>query len=387
MFRNHLTVLLADDESAALRLMKERINKMENVQVVASVTNGISAKKYLLEHQVDLVITDIRMPFMDGLELAQFIRQFDPGCQTVIISGFGEFEYARQALQHGVREYLLKPVRSGQLNEAISKVSLAVQKKRSALMTQLIGNHEDLECRMISGLHRGASAETWSLTLSELMSDGGAVVMLEQKGECSLEKEMRSKIYRNLLADGLPGQTVLRLGYQYDKFWFLIIPEKAEYHRQIKNMPEYLERVLTAPVEWTLVEEVESPRELELLFGAMGNCDKKNAIFAACDYMREHLKEPLTRETVAEKVYLTPCYFSSLFKKETGKGFNEYLTELRMDQAKKLLTRNLSIREVGEAVGFRDPRYFSDVFSKKTGYLPSQYRNALLNGEISAEES
>ena len=58
-----------------------------------------------------------------------------------------------------------------------------------------------------------------------------------------------------------------------------------------------------------------------------------------------------------------------------------------MEQAKKRLTQNISIREVGEAVGFRDSRYFSDVFCKKTGYLPSQFRSALLRGEVSVEES
>ena len=123
------------------------------------------------------------------------------------------------------------------------------------------------------------------------------------------------------------------------------------------------------------------------LFHEEKGADKQKAVFAACEYMKSHLMDPLTRDFVAKKVFLTPCYFSSLFKMETGKGFNEYLTELRIMQAKKLLAKNLPIREVGYAVGFRDSRYFSDVFRKATGYLPSQYRNALLKGEEKLEES
>lgn len=387
MFQKNLSILLADDEAVALRLVEERLNEMENVQVVASVTNGIAAKKYLLEHKVDMVVTDIRMPFMDGLELVQFIRQFDPGCQTAIISGYGEFEYARQAMQCGVREYLLKPVRFKQLKELIDRAYPEVLARRDSLMKQLAGNHEALEKKISLSLQQGTPAETWTAQLAAMMSNRGTVVMLEQKHDCSPEKEKLSKVYRNILADALPGQIVLRLGYQQSKFCFLLLPTQAEYHRQIRSMPEYLARILEVPVEWKLVGEVSTPQELSALAGLMGEVDKKAVIFAACDYINEHLKEPLTRELVAEKVYLTPCYFSTLFKKVTGKGFNEYLIELRMEQAKKLLTQNLSIREVGEAVGFRDSRYFSDVFCKKTGYLPSQYRSALLRGQVSVEES
>ena len=386
MFRKSLSILLADDEAVALRLVEERLNEMDHV-VVASVTNGIAVKKYLLEHKVDMVITDIRMPFMDGLELAAFIQQFDPGCQTAIISGYGEFEYARQAMQYGVREYLLKPVRFRQLSELIDRAHIEAQTRRNQLMKQLVGNHEALEKQISLSLQQGEPAQAWLLQLAEMMHDRATVVMLEQKCDCGFEKEKLSKVYRNILADGLPGQIVLCLGYQQSKFWFLLLSTQAAYHRQTGSMPEYLTRILKLPVEWKIVGEVAAPQELLTLVGLMGENDKKEAIFAACDYIREHMKEPLTRELVAEKVYLTPSYFSTLFKKVTGKGFNEYLTELRMEQAKKLLTQNISIREVGEAVGFRDSRYFSDVFCKKTGYLPSQFRSALLRGEVSVEES
>ena len=382
-----MSILLADDEAVALRLVEERLNEMDNVQVVACVTNGIEAKKYLLEHKVDMVITDIRMPFMDGLELVRFIRQFDQGCQIAIISGYGEFEYARQAMHCGVREYLLKPVRFRQLSELIDRAYQEVRTRRDGLIKQLVGNRETLEKQIHLSLQQGASAATWLPQLAEMMYNCGTVVMLEQKYNCSLEKEKLSKIYRNILTDGLPGQTVLSLGYQQSKFWYLLLPTHEEHHRYTKSVPEYLDRVLEMPVEWSIVGEVNAPQDLFSLSGLMEDADKNDAIFAACDFMRGHLKEPLTRELVAEKVYLTPAYFSSLFKKVTGKGFNEYLTELRMEQAKKLLAQNLSIREVGEAVGFRDARYFSDVFHKKTGYLPSQYRNALLRGEVKVEES
>ena len=66
-----------------------------------------------------------------------------------------------------------------------------------------------------------------------------------------------------------------------------------------------------------------------------------------------------------------------------GMGYNEYLSELRIDQAKKLLKTNMAVRDIAVAVGFNDSKYFSDIFYKKTGYIPSEWRRALLYGRVS----
>ncbi|BCV24871.1 response regulator [Gelria sp. Kuro-4] len=103
-----------------------------------------------------------------------------------------------------------------------------------------------------------------------------------------------------------------------------------------------------------------------------GNLD---AIRRAISFVESNYDKKLTLESVAKNVYLSPCYFSRLFKKETGVNFARYVSLVRINTAKKLLLeRRLSIKEVAGKVGYNDPRYFSYTFKKLTGILPSEYK-------------
>ncbi|GIP46885.1 hypothetical protein J53TS2_04760 [Paenibacillus sp. J53TS2] len=83
-------------------------------------------------------------------------------------------------------------------------------------------------------------------------------------------------------------------------------------------------------------------------------------------------------QSVAQKVYMTPTYLSMLFRTNTGKTFIEHLTDIRIDKAKELLrTTHLKNYEVAEKVGYQDPRYFSQIFKKKVGVSPSEYRESI----------
>lgn len=97
----------------------------------------------------------------------------------------------------------------------------------------------------------------------------------------------------------------------------------------------------------------------------------------AQQFIRQNYAEPLSLETVARQVGLSPVYFSAIFKKETGIGFSDYLNHCRIEQAKKLLEETgLKVHAVSEAVGFSGPRYFSRVFRNLVGVRPSEYRIA-----------
>ena len=105
------SVMLVEDEPAAMRHLKTTIEKRcPGFTVMDTAEDGLQALDLLLENQPDLLITDIRMPHCDGLELSQRVKELYPEIQTIILSGYQEFEYARKAIQHEVVEYLLKPI-------------------------------------------------------------------------------------------------------------------------------------------------------------------------------------------------------------------------------------------------------------------------------------
>ena len=122
MFR----VLIVDDERPALRFVSSIIENFSPVfKVVGTVSSGELALNFLHKNTVELLITDISMHGMNGIELSQIARKMQPNIHIVIISGYGEFEYAQGAIQAGVDEYLLKPVSVTKMTTILQ----AIQKK------------------------------------------------------------------------------------------------------------------------------------------------------------------------------------------------------------------------------------------------------------------
>ena len=94
------------------------------------------------------------------------------------------------------------------------------------------------------------------------------------------------------------------------------------------------------------------------------------------EYINLHYMDNITLDELSEHVYLSSAYISSVFKKETGENFNDYLTHVRLDKAKELFrTTNATVKEAAEAVGYRDIRYFSKLFYKTYGVKPKDYKN------------
>ncbi len=116
-------VFLADDEVWEMKAMKKIIQQMElPILVDGEAEDGISAWKELLEKKPDILLTDIRMPGLTGLELVKKIRQEEMNIKVVFISGFADFFYAQKALRMGVSDYLLKPVEEEELREILEEL-------------------------------------------------------------------------------------------------------------------------------------------------------------------------------------------------------------------------------------------------------------------------
>ena len=386
MFKQNYAILLVEDENCARRLLCERIGRMDQVTNSASVANGLSAQKFLCEHIVDIIFTDIQMPLMNGVELAAFVKEYLPHCQVVFISGHEEFEYARKGIQYGVKEYLSKPVKFGEIVDVATRCFATIDQRRNALLVSRYHAYKELEQRIAKTLISGEAADMWANELDRLIMHTCTLVSIEPDEFNTGKTEDAGAVYRNILDDALPGHIVLKLGFLQDKWFYLIIAQQTETRQLLKDIPEYLERILVQRVDWDSICEIHSSQELLELFDSLKKDDRNALIEGACRYMEEHLGEAITRGEVAESVWLSPSYFSLLFKKIKGIGYNEYLTELRISKAKQLLRKNGTVSDIAKAVGFCDSRYFSNIFHKKTGYTPSEYRRMILNSKIERED-
>lgn len=115
-----LKVLIADDEARVARHLKASVSwKQLGLEVCATAGNGMEALEIIERQPVDILITDIRMPGMDGLELCQVLREQNRQIQIILLTGFADFEYARRAIQLQVLGYCVKPVEIGDLTELL----------------------------------------------------------------------------------------------------------------------------------------------------------------------------------------------------------------------------------------------------------------------------
>ena len=240
-----LRVLLVDDEIMIREGFKRLFDwEAHNCQVVGEAADGMEALAKIDTLDPDIAIMDINIPIMNGLKVIQLSRIKHPDTAFVIVSGYDDFSYCREALRLQITDYILKPV-----------------------------NYEEF----------GACIDNLKIAL---------------------------------------------------------------FQRQTPKSQD--------------------PQE-------------ERSILLITRYLQEHLAEEISLSILAEEFHLSAQYISQLFKSEIGVGFLAYLTNIRMEQAKKLLLSTpLPIAEVSEQSGYGDYRVFTKVFKKSEGITPSQYRRDFL---------
>lgn len=126
-----INAVIADDEEKICRLIQalgdwDRIG----INVIATASNGLDALKIIRETKTDILITDIRMPGCDGIQLIEEIKKISPETHIIIVSGYAEFRYAQAAVRFGVTDYLLKPINKDMLNDSLSKIRDTILNER-----------------------------------------------------------------------------------------------------------------------------------------------------------------------------------------------------------------------------------------------------------------
>ena len=131
------TVLLVDDEEEVIQIIMKKIDWEElGFSVIGYANNGVKALEMVEEFQPDVVMTDIKMPYMDGMELSGHIKEKFPVTKILLLTGFDAFEYAKEAVHLEIEKYILKPVNSMELKRVFAhlkeKLDQEISEKRNA---------------------------------------------------------------------------------------------------------------------------------------------------------------------------------------------------------------------------------------------------------------
>ena len=126
-----IKIFLAEDEAIIRRGIRDSIDWEANgLEFVGEAGDGEYAYPLILKTEPDILLTDVKMPFMDGLELSRLVKKSLPNIKIIILSGYNEFDYAKEAIKIGISDYLLKPITSASLVDALKRVAETIREER-----------------------------------------------------------------------------------------------------------------------------------------------------------------------------------------------------------------------------------------------------------------
>ena len=370
------------------------------IEVVAECDNGKQALEAVKKYAPDLIISDVRMPVMDGLELAERLAEADFDGAIIFYSGYNDFEYVRKALEYGVSGYLLKPEGNEQLTKKVLDTLAALEerrKKRNALES-LASGAENIKEMYFSRLEDGVDDANLRGQLSvlniEFPSSGIVVCGRSLRVNDGAFGEFYGKFAEALENFGSIG----RMGG--GKFILVTALTDVEALRECAGRlldecyagTVYAAVGISEPfgIGLTMCEAAARARRaatpvLEVggvysgVEQSSGGREKPKALVeAALALIYEHYAEKVTVKWAAEKLFVSESHLMHEFKVETGKTFNDCLKYYRIAKAKELLKQGtMRVNEIASAVGFSDGRYFGQVFREQVGVTPSEYAESV----------
>lgn len=325
-----IKLLLVDDESIIRESMESMLPLDRlGIRLTGSCSNAFDALNTMENDMPDILITDIKMPRMDGLELIERALMLNPKLECIVLSGYDEFTFAKRAMKLGVREYLLKPFYKEELIKTLDGICAKIRQSRR--------QRDDRVPELAEKLFALQPEEPAQAITAEQVQE---VVMA-----CGSEDILR-EAYTYLIAhqESQPIRAFTAIRRTYDS--------KTEL---LENVAQGLTAMLARHGQY------------------------RTFVNTMCRYIDEHYSDDnLSLQYLADHViYMRADYIGREFAKDTGMKISDYLCRVRMEHAKALLndvSSDQHIYEVAEKVGLgHNPQYFSRLFRKHTGTTPKEY--------------
>ncbi len=352
--------VIIDDEAWTRDTIKRLGHWQEyGFRIVGEGADGISGMECIRSLMPDLIITDMNMPGLNGAEMLKVLDAEKIRAKVIVISGYDDYNYIRQAVCSGAMDYLLKPVKEEEFNALLKRCAQELgsqELNKSKGLKDLLGIVDKVwmdEYRRIR--------EDFKVCL-EGLSVQGIHAVLKQIRELLIpyrEKEGALKLLIKVNYDLqriLEETAILRCTeYEINRIFFSL--------REMSTFDELLNHYRTeGELVIKNIEEGENGR----------NRININAIH---EYMLVNYAENLTLEGMANQYYISKEYLSFAFKKETGSTFTNELIRIRMEKAKQLITEyHLPIQKAAEMTGYTDIAHFYKTFKKFFGNSPGKIK-------------
>ena len=324
-------VIVVDDELVIRKGVSAMINaEIDDFECIECFKDGIEVIEYLQDHDVDVIISDIRMTNVSGIELAKYIYENKSHIKIVLLSGYSDFDYAKSAVRYRVTDYILKPTDFDELKS------------------------------VFDGIRK------------EFSDDNG---MQERRKFNERIQQLYSYIKENKAEEG----------HKLIDSLFIEIPRNIGYylHDLYESLYERLlnhSKVILKPFD---AKELQTQQDTAVLSDiahnlfdelfAMYNGENNELTETIKKYIENHFCEDISLQSVADDVALSPVYLSRFFKKNIGANFSDYILSLRMEKAGNMLLQNKKVNDVSIACGFNNSGYFSKVFKNFYNCTPKEF--------------
>lgn len=350
-----MTVVIVDDEKIVVEWIRTMLNRSaKDFQIVGTAYNGIRGVAVIRQMKPDIVITDIRIPGLDGLSLIEHTMEEFPMTAYIVISGYCDFSYARKALRLSVLDYVDKPITEDKLLAALATARNYLEEKKRLRAPIVENGREDYN----------AVCQQTTETLIQYIKEESGGDMLEYV-EQALENMERV------------GLKLERIQDEWVKNIYVSMEVMRERNPQMefsRNFVPYGEIKQLRTLDEVRLYILEFFREFAEGIQAAEKSPHNKVLQSLLSYIDEHYGEEIGLTELAEYLHMNPTYLSMLFKDYVGMSYIKYLTKVRMDKAKELLRDGYRVTVVSEMVGYKDYRYFTQVFKKTEHMTPNQYK-------------
>ena len=367
---------------------------------------------HLQYRQPDLLLTDIRMPFISGIELARQVREIRPAMHIAFLSGYDDFEYAKQAIQYNIISYMLKPLTMDGLAAELKSIHEKIDARyaglrradashadRAAFLIPLVlaqydNAPADLEERLRTsaaacGLLRGTDDRSTLVVLAASL-EGAADY---EAGFTQLVEQSANKYLRHFVFYCCGRAVAVLLGNpsDFEEYLHILADEICQLadralgrtanvgvSREFAHLSELNDAYRQA------VEALHTAAEGEGGVSFTADARKTGSL---CDRALEiidqhYMDEDLSLASLSAMLDVSPNHLSACIKKSEGETFINILVRRRMEKAQALLlTTDMQIQEIARCCGYTDQHYFSYCFKKYSGTSPVALRRARAAGE------
>lgn len=344
-------VMIADDEPYVREGLEKLISwEALGCKLVYAAENGKELLEQIDKDPPNIVIVDIRMPLVDGLEVAEYIFKNRLRTSVIILTAYADFHYAQKAIQYQVSDYVVKTSALEEIPAAVEKIRQRLESEEMICYRMVVMKMDKNTDRLRQFYRYAFSAFEYRL-MNGLTEDEGLILSL--KGSSNPEDvllgcEKLMNLCRNFLGEE-PQIMCSRIYEQWGE-------QKEVYKELVEYAEESGESIVIQPqFEDNILES-------------------DNILDSIKKYIHRHYTEKVTLLEVAEAVHFSPGYLSRFYKMKTGENLFDTINSLRIEKAKKLLEKgDKKIYEIADLTGFEDTAYFSKVFKKYTGCPPKEY--------------